>query len=189
MVKAAGVVLGAIAVIAASGCRITTHVKEVARVDLAVENHGGNRGYLVGTPPAPKAAKTTRQMVETLIELPAFGSAKNPTAPTAKVAESEAIDTWTEQAWAEYPPIDTAGFTTPDQYDTYVVQKGDSLWSIAAQSGVYGKATLWRSIYEANRDQLKNPDSLKTGMELKIPRSETAGSETTYDDLGSVFKK
>ena len=58
----------------AVGCRapirVATQVTEVPRVDL--ELSGGNRGYLVGTPPEPKPLKTTRQMLETDIEIPSF---------------------------------------------------------------------------------------------------------------------
>ena len=118
------------------------------------------------------------------------GYAKGNTQQTPADEEaSRNADSWNEQAWAEYPPIESTAFKTPEEYDTYVVEKGDSLWSIAAQADVYGKATLWRNIYEANRDRLKSPNSIKTGMELRIPRGGSADIGTTYDDEGSVFKK
>jgi nucleoid-associated protein YgaU len=34
---------------------------------------------------------------------------------------------------------------------------------------VYGDANLWRRIFEANQDQIKNPDLIKPGQKLKIP--------------------
>lgn len=50
---------------------------------------------------------------------------------------------------------------------TYTVVKGDTLSKIAKQ--FYGSANKWRTIYEANTDQLKNPDLIKPGQVLKIP--------------------
>jgi nucleoid-associated protein YgaU len=50
---------------------------------------------------------------------------------------------------------------------TYTVVAGDSLSKIAKR--VYGDANLWRRIFEANQDQIKNPDLIKPGQKLKIP--------------------
>ena len=46
----------------------------------------------------------------------------------------------------------------------YEVQKGDSLSKIGARFGV-----AWKDIYEANRDQISNPDLIQPGWKLKIP--------------------
>lgn len=53
------------------------------------------------------------------------------------------------------------------QITEYTVQKGDTLWKIANK--VYGDSTKWARIYDANRDQLKNPNDLKVGRVLQIP--------------------
>lgn len=50
---------------------------------------------------------------------------------------------------------------------TYTVQPGDTLSSIARQ--VYGKASLWRVIFDANRDILDDPGRIKPGQVLRIP--------------------
>ena len=50
---------------------------------------------------------------------------------------------------------------------SYVVVAGDSLSKIAKH--VYGDANLWRRIFEANQDQIKNPDLIHPGQKLKIP--------------------
>lgn len=50
---------------------------------------------------------------------------------------------------------------------TYNVQTGDTLSSIAYDH--YGRASLWRRIWDANRDVLPNPDALKLHQELRIP--------------------
>jgi nucleoid-associated protein YgaU len=52
-------------------------------------------------------------------------------------------------------------------HKTYVVQKGDSLSKIARK--MYNKSSAWQKIFEANRNILKDKDSLKPGMTLVIP--------------------
>jgi nucleoid-associated protein YgaU len=49
----------------------------------------------------------------------------------------------------------------------YTVQAGDTLSKIAQQ--FYGKANEYTRIFEANRDQLQDPDKIKPGQKLKIP--------------------
>lgn len=169
------VAVGALVVTMGSGCRTATRITEVPRVDLQVEG-AGNRGYLMGTPQAPRPWKTTRQMLESDIELPSFYRAK----PSGKPVSLEGI----VPSEADVAPSASA----PEVYDTYVVQRGDSLWSIAAKPDIYGKATHWRRLFDANRDLLKSPDQLKAGMTLKIPRGEGAGG-VTYDDEGASYEK
>lgn len=54
-----------------------------------------------------------------------------------------------------------------DQTQTYTVVSGDSLSKIAKK--FYGHANRWREIFEANRDQISNPDLINIGQVLKIP--------------------
>lgn len=49
--------------------------------------------------------------------------------------------------------------------EEYVVAPGDSLSKIGQKYGV-----SWQEIYEANRDQVKDPDLIQPGWRLKIPR-------------------
>ena len=51
---------------------------------------------------------------------------------------------------------------------THTVSEGDSLWSISLQH--YGDGRRARAIYEANRDQIKDPTALRKGQELVLPR-------------------
>jgi nucleoid-associated protein YgaU len=46
----------------------------------------------------------------------------------------------------------------------YEVKKGDNLTKIGRQFGV-----TWKEIYEANKDQIKDPDLIQPGWKLKIP--------------------
>ena len=49
--------------------------------------------------------------------------------------------------------------------EEYEVVKGDTLSAIGKKFGV-----PWKEIYEANRDQIKNPDLIQIGWKLKIPQ-------------------
>ena len=49
----------------------------------------------------------------------------------------------------------------------YVVLPGDCLWTIARQE--LGGGLRWVEIYDANRDQIQDPDRIQAGMELELP--------------------
>ncbi len=53
---------------------------------------------------------------------------------------------------------------------SYTVGRGESLWRIAGYWEIYGNSKMWSVIYEANKDQIKNPDMIQPGMVLMIPR-------------------
>jgi nucleoid-associated protein YgaU len=61
--------------------------------------------------------------------------------------------------------------TVPASADrTYTVQAGDTLSHIA--QAMYGKASRWHAIFEANRDQLQDPDLIRPGQVLRIPSAD-----------------
>lgn len=49
----------------------------------------------------------------------------------------------------------------------YVVVAGDSLFKIAAH--FYGNGNRWPELFEANKDQIKNPRLIRPGQRLRIP--------------------
>lgn len=69
--------------------------------------------------------------------------------------------------------------------ETYTVKAGDTLKSIAKKH--YGKATLWKRIYDANKDKIQDSGNLKAGTKLVIP----ALSYTVKkgDTIQSIAKK
>ena len=50
---------------------------------------------------------------------------------------------------------------------SYTVQEGDTLSHIAQRH--YGRASRWHAIFEANRDQLDDPDRIYPGQVLRLP--------------------
>ena len=53
-------------------------------------------------------------------------------------------------------------------YTTHVVVDGDTLSGIAGSE--YGDSSEWPAIFEANRDQIGDPDLIHSGQQLRIPQ-------------------
>lgn len=51
----------------------------------------------------------------------------------------------------------------------YEVVRGDHLWGIAKKKEHYGNGFAWPNIYNANRDQIKNPDLIYPKQVFKVP--------------------
>ena len=49
----------------------------------------------------------------------------------------------------------------------HLVMPGDTLWGLAVK--YYNNGTLWKKIYDANRDKIKNPQFIYPLQRLKIP--------------------
>lgn len=89
-----------------------------------------------------------------------------------------------EKSKADFSNVQSGSSTRPDPTRTpepteptersYTVQPGDSLSAIARRE--YGNANEWRRIFEANRDQIENPDLIHPGQELRIPAAEEGES-------------
>ncbi len=143
--------------------RITTQIVEVPRVDINIED-GGNRGYLIGQAP-PTTIRATRQLLEATIELPGV-SDHDGTNDQVAVKKIPTIQGQHPSNWEEAA-----------QVQEYIVQEGDSLWSIAAKPQVYGKAANWNKLFEANKTLLGSPEGIKVGMRLSIPRDSAQASD------------
>jgi 5'-nucleotidase / UDP-sugar diphosphatase len=107
------------------------------------------------------AAPTPTAVTSATVAAPAPAASPQRPALASPVASPSAAVVTSTGASAS-PAADVAGGTT------YEVQSGDTLASIAQQQ--YGDGTLWRRIYDANKDAIgADPDKLKLGMQLKIP--------------------
>ena len=65
-------------------------------------------------------------------------------------------------------PVRPPATQKTEEETIYVVQKGDTLSALAQR--FYGKASQYMKIFEANRDVLSNPDLIKIGQKLRIPK-------------------
>jgi cell envelope opacity-associated protein A len=75
---------------------------------------------------------------------------------------------------ADFPVDPSRAATTAAQsqtqtarFQTYTVKPGDTLSKISKE--FYGNTNDYMRIFNANKDQLKDPDHIKTGQQLKIP--------------------
>ena len=73
------------------------------------------------------------------------------------------------------------------QYYTVVerTKNTDSLWLIASYDFIYGDGRLWRKIYEANKDKIKDPNIIIKGQILTIPSLKGETRKGTYDSKNS----
>ncbi len=61
-----------------------------------------------------------------------------------------------------------------DANGAYVVQKGESLWKIAAKPAVMGDPFRWPLLYKTNRDQISDPDIIEVKQDLAFKKNYAA---------------
>ena len=186
-----------------TGCLKRVEVVTRERLDQEMT---GNRGVIYGAvPTAPSTSPPTREYLEWEIEIPTY---EIPIPLPSWRREWHDKELWgnrgylvggpragralpQEVAPVEAPPEPKVRWplfrkpkaiaTPPAPIDTpYTVKKGDTLGEISSK--LYGTSREWKRIYEANRDTLKNPNTLRVGQVLRIPpkreRRPHAPSET-----------
>jgi nucleoid-associated protein YgaU len=78
------------------------------------------------------------------------------------------IPDWTTEVVAD---IKASGASAAGAVQTYTVKPGDTLSKIA--KALLGDANDYMTIFNANKDQLSDPDKIKPGQVLKIPAGAT----------------
>jgi nucleoid-associated protein YgaU len=100
------------------------------------------------------------------------GSVKSEAAKNEIWTAIKTIPEWRNEVVAEINVTggDSGGAAAPASGSTsrtYTVQAGDTLSGIAQSE--LGSAGAYMKIFEANRDQLSDPDKIKPGQVLKLP--------------------
>lgn len=159
-----------------------TSVLERLTVPFARGLLGGSLALLgvMAAPPAPTHAPDA--MVELSADEPSTTVEPAPTVTeqaTLHLITDVANPATTLPAATEPPPTATLPVTDPQR--TWIVQPGESFWSIASEhlSDINGRAVTerevdpyWRQVIEVNRSRLVNPndaDLLFTGQVLELP--------------------
>jgi len=178
-------------VVTAAGCggmKAQSYIMTTNRVDIE-STEGGNAGYISGKAEYQEPARKTRKVyvLEVTKAIPEGEITKVEeeikSAPQAEVAQAPREVSRMEPEPEEprrivIPRIDdvvvpsaaSTQETGPTEDQTYKVLKDDTLQKIAKKFyGSYGK---WIKIYEANKDNLKNPNFVRPGIELVIPAVE-----------------
>ena len=75
------------------------------------------------------------------------------------------IPSWRDDIVADIKVVGGGGVAVATK--TYTVKAGDTLSKIAKEH--LGNANEYMKIFEANRDQLSDPDKIKPGQVLKLP--------------------
>ena len=96
---------------------------------------------------------------------PAKEAAPTAPAPAAPAPAPAATPAPAPTAPAATAPATTAPAAAAAAASKYVVEKGDSLWKIAAEK--YGNGALWTRIAKANT--LQHPNHIEIGKELELP--------------------
>lgn len=103
------------------------------------------------------------QYEQVKIESP-LASVSSQASSGGSAARTTAVQSSAQAATSRQP----TAVTSQNQATTYVVEAGDTLSRISAK--VYGTPARWQDIFQANRDVLPNPNALKVGQTLRIPR-------------------
>ena len=161
---------------ASSGVSVRGYVEDRARVD---QDNSGNAGFLAGTPKEDQSStnptrkiyvvEVSKETKEPPIER---NVSKDSGDETMRTQEPLSI---TKQAAATTPQVTMPSDdrivirkNDADFFTEYTVEKDDTLQKIAKK--FYGAYSHWPKIYEANREVIKNPDFVKPGTVLKIPK-------------------
>ena len=85
------------------------------------------------------------------------------------------VPTWAQEVVADVQATNKGAAAQPTEGKapagremTYTVKPGDTLSKIAKEH--LGNANAYMDIFNANRDQLSDPDKIKPGQVLKIPQ-------------------
>lgn len=91
----------------------------------------------------------------------------------AKRQQQEPVATPTpnqyEASFQNGTPTPVPVLPTPEptpKRNSYIVQKGDTLWDISGDSSVMGEKFRWPLLFKANRDQIIDPDLIEPAQDL-----------------------
>ena len=167
------VCLGLSAALLLSGCVVRTYSVAKDRVDQELT---GNQGYLSGSAPqdtqqAKKFTQRTTKVVEIELRSPIKferlkKSPESTDEPTSGAQRNKDLGSIQVETSA---PIPEEEITSTPEFETYIVQKDDTLQKISEK--IYGTTKKWKEIFEANQDTLKSPDKIRPGKELRIPKN------------------
>lgn len=132
-------------------------LSELQKPPTKDEELNGNRGYLQQEyNPSPKTSSVVQESDSEM---------------DAEISTDQE-ENFTQEAVQQLEPMMTAETQAAKQlkFEEYVIQKGDTLQSVAAKPNVYGKASKWVKLYSANKDVIKNPNRVYPGLKIRIPR-------------------
>lgn len=164
----------AVIVTALAGCSVTTKMITRERVDQDLTGTSGNRGYLVGTPPAVGERNPNKTYIEVQVEVPAIEKENRVPKKAGETAAPAPVTNF------ENAPSEEQVVEKEEEFVDYKVQKGDTLQKISMK--LFGTTKKWKELFDLNKDVLKSPDKIRPGMVIKVPKTGPAkakGNEYT----------
>jgi NitT/TauT family transport system substrate-binding protein len=137
-------------------------------VDLSIMKELDGAGFIDRLYKAPAVAKTAPR-AETVVASAPAPSREKPQLTEAK-AKAVATEEKAKPVARQVPA--SSGIASLSGAQQYTVKAGDTLSKLAMQ--FYNSMNKWEKIYEANREQLKNPNYIFIGQKLMIPPDDKA---------------
>lgn len=148
--------------------------KIVARVEVPFTAEAGEPVALAAVPSAPAQTVPSAPAETAPSSAGTAGPPSEPetTAGTAAPAAGSAPESGSGSApqtavAPQAPEADQAANPVVRQLGTVTVKRGDSLWRISRR--VYGRGIRYSTIYDANSDQIRDPDRIYPGQVFVMP--------------------
>lgn len=144
-----------------SGCVMRTYTETKERVDQNLVS--GNQGYLTGnaSPVDESARRKTRTTYVAEVELGSTSKPERTVKATAAPGNQGYVEGTPAMETEEVKPVEPVMVQ-------YKVQKDDTLQKISKH--FFGTTKKWYKIYQLNKEKIKNPDRIRPGMTLNIPK-------------------
>ena len=91
--------------------------------------------------------------------------------------------------WKGVPKPVTEKPAPPALPTTYTVEKCDDLWTIAAKPQIYNDPWLWCLLWNANKAKIGDPNKIKEGMVLSVPRNVSDADKAAARACSKKFPK
>lgn len=118
---------------------------------------------------------------------PEAGVSEKDTVSSGQLEETsrpEAASSRQDEAGAQAAPVELSRETVMQTPEKVIVTDGEWLFQLAREH--YGNPFLWVLIYQANKDQISNPDNLAKGLTLTLPGLEGTPRNLSRQDSISV---
>lgn len=86
-------------------------------------------------------------------------------------------------------PVTSKPAPPPALPTTYTVEKCDDLYTISSKPQIYNDPWLWPLLYDANTDKIKDPNKIKEGMVLTVPRGMSDAQKSAAREKAYKFPK
>ena len=146
---------------------------------LVAEDAPGEPETTPAAEPVPAATEPEAPADEAVsgpaLEEPAIGAAEEPAAPDAAVTEPVVEEPAVPGLDPSLPTLVASPVGDPEAQrfasGRAIIRRGDNLWTIARR--VYGAGIRYTTIYEANTEQIRDPNRIYPGQVFDLPQAES----------------